>query len=179
MIRFSHALLLFVCLGLAGCGDGEKSVPGAAAQEGGGKVEKEKSENPEQPPKPEDLPWITREQIDELYARMKADGLDVDGKLRWSFFFTAKDREKLEKAGQKLAAQGYEVANVFKDETFDFYWLHVENVMALTPAALDRLNVEFYRLAQQWGLQGYEGFQPRPPDAPPGPPPEYEEKKVR
>ncbi|GMV81608.1 MAG: hypothetical protein AMXMBFR7_27920 [Planctomycetota bacterium] len=174
-LRLQTRVSAMALLLLAGCGNAEKPQASQPLPYQPPKPEAKtaKSSDVPPPPKPDEIPWITRGQIEDLFARMKEQGLDVGGPLRWSFFFTAGSKDKLTEAGSRLAAQGYEVVRIFKDEKYDFHWLHIQREAKHTEESLDRLNVFFYKQAPQWELQGYEGFQAQRLDDPPieAPPP--------
>lgn len=119
------------------------------------------SEDREVPRKnqPEGRSMIAKEQLDEMFARIRADtDWDMDSDMLWGYFFTDEDRGKLEVVAEKLAGDGYRVVEIRSDEEAPFFWLHVEKVEAHSPETLHQRNQQFYQLAAEHGLDSYDGM---------------------
>ncbi len=107
---------------------------------------------------------ISRPQLEAMFANMRSNAAwNVDGPLRWGYFFTGPDRSKLERAGQILAGQGYRLVDVGLGEKRsprdpDVWWLHVERVEHHTVDSLQVRNTTFYAFAAQQGLGSYDGM---------------------
>ena len=111
---------------------------------------------------------ITSEQIHDFFDRtrqLKRDGrahFDIDGVCRWSFFLIDADREKLTQAGRHLEQHGYEVVGFLdptpEDDDQETIYLRFDRVERHTPDSLLARNDELYKLAADFGLDGYDGM---------------------
>jgi hypothetical protein len=106
---------------------------------------------------------IQRAQLEQMFAQMRANApWNVDGPLLWGYFFTSRDRDRLERASGVLAAKGYRVVDISQRDT-GVWWLHVERVEHHTVDSLNKRNLEFYAFAQGQGLDTYDGMDVGPP----------------
>jgi hypothetical protein len=93
------------------------------------------------------------------------DNWNLDEEMLFSYYFVDKDVDKLEKLGLKLEADGYDFIDVFElgDETTDEstgeYLLHIDRVEKHTPESLAQRNVEFQRLANEYEIEIYDGWE--------------------
>lgn len=108
---------------------------------------------------------ISREMIEEMFANMRANaGWSVDAPLLWGYFFTAYEKEKLEKAAGELVNDGYELVDIWQpepedeDEDPDLWWLHVQRVEHHTVDSLAERNAAFYTFASKHDLESYDGM---------------------
>jgi Regulator of ribonuclease activity B len=111
---------------------------------------------------------ITRETILDFFdhtRQLKREGrarFDIDQVCRWSFFFVDTDREKLTRAGRYVEQQGYEVAGFLEptpeDDDQGTIYLRVDKVERHTPDSLLARNAELYKVAANFGLDGYDGM---------------------
>ena len=104
--------------------------------------------------------------IREIYEIARTeDGWDVTGEMLYSFYFVDKSVEKLEKLGEYLAKQGYDYIDIFElgdDETGEStgeYLLHIDKVESHTPESLAERNVEFQKLADEYEIESYDGWE--------------------
>ncbi len=71
----------------------------------------------------------------------------------------------MEKLGLKLEADGYDFLDVFElgdeetDESTGEYLLHIDKVETHTPESLAKRNVEFAKLAEDYELKTYDGWE--------------------
>lgn len=110
---------------------------------------------------------ITRDQVEELFdAVRKGATWSPDEICLWGYFFTDPDRAKLARAGRVLAGLGYHVVEILDPDDDDDddeeergrFFLHVEREEHHTVDTLDRRNAELYLLAEELGLEGYDGM---------------------
>lgn len=106
---------------------------------------------------------ITRDQVEELFdAVRKGATWSPDEICLWGYFFTDPDREKLTRAGRALAGLGYRMVEILEpdddDEDRGLFFLHVEREERHTVDSLDRRNAELYLLADELGLESYDGM---------------------
>ena len=83
--------------------------------------------------------------------------------MLWGYFFTHNEPRKLEAATPSLINLGYRVVDIYladkeKSDEPDLYWLHVEKIEIHTPESLNQRNIEFYKLANELGLDDYDGM---------------------
>lgn len=105
------------------------------------------------------------ESIEAILAEAKEDGLKLEEPHLFSFYFIDETIEKLEKLGDRLEEDGYDFMGVFEleDEETDKptgeYMLQVDKLEAHTARSLAERNVEFARLAQEFGVTTYDGWE--------------------
>ena len=104
--------------------------------------------------------------IREIFAEAKReDNWNTDEPLLYSFYFVDKDVDKLEKLGNKLDADGYDFVDIFElgdeetGESTGEYLLHIDKIEAHTPESLAQRNVEFQKLAGEFGIETYDGWE--------------------
>lgn len=95
----------------------------------------------------------------------KEDGWDLNGELLFSYYFVDKSVEKLEKLGEYLAGEKYDFIDIFElgdeetGESTGEYLLHIDKVETHTPESLAERNVEFQKLADQYEIESYDGWE--------------------
>ena len=106
------------------------------------------------------------EGIKEIFATaVKEDGWKVDEEMLYSFYFVDTDVDKLEKLGLKLEADGYDFIDIFElgdeetDKSTGEYLLHIDKDEAHTPESLAQRNVDFAKLAEEFEIASYDGWE--------------------
>jgi regulator of RNase E activity RraB len=106
------------------------------------------------------------EGINELFeTARREDGWDTAGEMLYSFYFVDESVDKLEKLGLKLEADGYDFIDVFElgdeetEESTGEYLLHIDKIEAHTPESLAQRNVEFQKLADEYEISSYDGWE--------------------
>lgn len=88
--------------------------------------------------------------------------------LRWSYYFSHRDRTLLEKAKKKLVEKGYKFVDLdVAEEDDEFtpmgsYYLQIEKIETHSPTSLDKRNDEFFIFAKKLGLDSYAGMDAGP-----------------
>jgi hypothetical protein len=102
---------------------------------------------------------ITLQDLEKMFANMRAETKwDVDGEMLWGYFFTDTDPKKLERVVQPLTNAGYRFVSIYETDDKSTHFLHVERVEKHTPQTLHARNAEFYKLAEEHGLDSYDGM---------------------
>jgi hypothetical protein len=102
---------------------------------------------------------ITPQALEEMFGNMRAKTKwNIDGDLLWGYFFFDRRQEKLRLLGQELQKSGYRLVNLYPSDDRSTYVLHVEKIEHHTPQTLHARNQEFYRLAEQNGIDSYDGM---------------------
>lgn len=87
---------------------------------------------------------------------------DMSRPMLWGYFFTDRSKEKLESIVARLDQDGYRYVDIFLanlDEGVEpYFFLHVEKEEVHTPASLHQRNAQLYALADQYGLDSYDGM---------------------
>ena len=97
-------------------------------------------------------------------AKMQ-DDWNLDEEMLFSFYFVDKSVDKLEKLGLKLEADGYDFVDVFElgdektDESTGEYLLHIDKIEVHTPRSLAERNARFAKLAAEYELKTYDGWE--------------------
>ncbi len=106
------------------------------------------------------------EGIREIFKDAKTqDNWNLDEEMLFSYYFVDKSVDKLEKLGLKLEADGYDFLDVFElgdektDESTGEYLLHIDKVETHTPESLAQRNVEFQKLADEYEIGTYDGWE--------------------
>lgn len=93
------------------------------------------------------------------------DKWNLDEEMLYSFYFVDTDVDKLEKLGLKLEADGYDFIDIFElgdeatGESTGEYLLHIDKTEIHTPESLAERNVEFQRLADEYEIASYDGWE--------------------
>ncbi len=111
----------------------------------------------------------TEKQLDsirEIFDNARTeDGWEVEGEMLYSFYFIDEDVDKLEKLGLKLESEGYDFIDIFElgdeetGESTGEYLLHIDKVEAHTPESLAERNIEFSKLAGEFDIDSYDGWE--------------------
>ena len=95
----------------------------------------------------------------------REDNWNLNEEMLFSYYFVDKSVDKLEKLGLKLEADGYDFVDVFElgdentDESTGEYLLHIDKVETHTPESLAERNVEFQKLAEEFEIETYDGWE--------------------
>ncbi len=106
------------------------------------------------------------ELIKEIFEEAeREEGWNLDDEMLFSYYFIDKSVEKLEKLGLHLEKQGYDFINVFElgeeetNEPTGEYLLHIDKTEKHTPESLAERNAEFQKLADEYGIETYDGWE--------------------
>jgi len=106
------------------------------------------------------------EGIEQIFAAAKnEDKWDLTEDMLYSYYFVDKDVDKLEKLGLYLDGQGYDFIDVFElgdedtGESTGENLLHIDKVETHTPQSLAERNVEFAKLAEEYEIETYDGWE--------------------
>jgi regulator of RNase E activity RraB len=106
------------------------------------------------------------EGITEIFNDAKTeDGWDLNEEMLYSYYFVDESVDKLEKLGLKLEADGYDFVDVFElgdeetEQSTGEYLLHIDKTEVHTPESLAQRNVEFAKLAEEYELKTYDGWE--------------------
>jgi regulator of RNase E activity RraB len=106
------------------------------------------------------------EGIRELFeTARKEDGWNPTGEMLYSFYFVDRSVEKLQKLGEHLESQELDFIDIFEigdEETKEptgEYLLHIDQITTHTPESLAQANVEFQKLAEEYDIESYDGWE--------------------
>ena len=106
------------------------------------------------------------EGIQEIFDEAKReDNWKADEDMLYSYYFVDTDAEKLEKLGDYLEAKGFDFIDIFelgdeeKEQPTGEYLLHIDKVETHTPRSLAERNVEFSKLAEEYNVAVYDGWE--------------------
>jgi hypothetical protein len=95
----------------------------------------------------------------------REDNWKVNEPMLYSFYFVDDDPEKLEKLGEHLDKQDFDFVGIFElgdeetEESTGEYLLHIDKVESYTPESLAQVNVEFSKLAEEFEIETYDGWE--------------------
>ncbi|MCW8932005.1 MAG: ribonuclease E inhibitor RraB [Gammaproteobacteria bacterium] len=107
---------------------------------------------------------ITKEDLEQLFKKMRKAGWNMDQELAWGYFFKHGSIEPLEEIASELEKQGYEVVDINLSYPDKLYWLQLEKIEQHSVESLDLRNQSFYQLAQQKNILKYDGMDVSPVD---------------
>ena len=99
----------------------------------------------------------------EMFENMTSQtGWDMTGPMLWGFFFSNSEEKPLTRVKEKLESKGYKFIGIhpsdhIENKTPDFYWLQMVKEEAHTPTTLDERNNELYAIADELGIDSYDG----------------------
>ncbi|MDQ6788799.1 MAG: ribonuclease E inhibitor RraB [Acidobacteriota bacterium] len=104
--------------------------------------------------------------IKEIFAEaQQEDNWKVDEPMLYSYYFVDSDPDKLESLGVALEETDYDFIGVFElgdeetEESTGEYMLHIDKTEAHTPESLAQRNVEFAKLAEDYKITTYDGWE--------------------
>lgn len=104
--------------------------------------------------------------IREIFEDAKReDNWNLEEEMLYSYYFVDTDVDKLEKLGNHLEKEGYDFIDIFElgdeetDKSTGEYLLHIDKVEIHTPESLAALNVEFQKLADEYEIATYDGWE--------------------
>ncbi len=95
----------------------------------------------------------------------REDNWNLNEEMLYSFYFVDEDVDKLEGLGLKLEEDGYDFVDIFElgdeetDESTGEFLLHIDKVETHTPESLAQRNVEFAKLAEEYEIKTYDGWE--------------------
>lgn len=96
--------------------------------------------------------------IDSIFTRMEADGINTNQELLFSFYFFDKNKKDLEALGQHLSEQGYRIARLELMPDVK-YLLNVEKVAVHSRESLLKEEVKMVELSVQFDVDDYDGWE--------------------
>ena len=105
-------------------------------------------------------------EISEIFSDAEREqGWNVTGEMLYSFYFMDESVEKLEKLGEHLEKKGYTFVNIYElgdeenNEPTGEYLLHLDKAENHTPETLTERNLEFEKLAEEFEIGTYDGWE--------------------
>jgi len=86
---------------------------------------------------------------------------NIDGECRWSYFFIDTERAKLLPIAEQLALAGYEFVGTLDPDESDenpVFYLRLDRIEKHSPASLHERNQLLYKIAAQFEVLSYDGF---------------------
>ena len=106
------------------------------------------------------------ESIAMIFAEAKEqDNWNTDEEMLYSYYFADESIEKLEKLGLHLEKEGYDFIGIYElgdeetDEPTGEYLLHIDKNETHSPESLAQRNAEFSKLAEEYELESYDGWE--------------------
>lgn len=102
---------------------------------------------------------ITLAQMESMFQNLRTKTpLNADGDLLWGYFFMDPREEKLRPVAGELSKAGYRVVDFHLSQDGKTHVLEVQKIERHTAQTLHERNQEFYRLAEKYGIQSYDGM---------------------
>jgi len=106
---------------------------------------------------------ISLGEIQEMYGSMLGNGVDIDQKMLYGYFFTNTEPKLLEKVSEFLKKDEFDYVDIYQDENGE-YCLHVERIETHNAKSLFKLNKKLYAVAKKYRVTAYDGFDIGNPD---------------
>lgn len=100
---------------------------------------------------------IPVEEIEEIYDKMKTDGVNTDTIMLYGYFFTNNEPKGLENVATELKEMNFDYVDIYQDED-STYWLHMERIEKHNAKSLFELNKSLYKIAEKHKIDSYDGF---------------------
>ena len=104
--------------------------------------------------------------IREIFEQARTeDGWNLDEPMLYSYYFIGTDADKLDGLGEALEEKDYEFIGVYElgdeetEKATGEFLLHLDRVEKHTPESLAQRNVEFAKLAEDYGGVSYDGWE--------------------
>ena len=105
---------------------------------------------------------ITLEQLNQMFENMRTNSgykkWNINGNLLWGYFFTDPNPKKLQTVAEYLTKNGYRFVNIYPTDDKKTFFLHVGKIEHHSPESLNERNHEFYKLAERYHLESYDGM---------------------
>lgn len=102
---------------------------------------------------------ITIESLRDMFVNIQQNTKwDIQGNLLWGYFFTDPDPDKLKPLAETLASSGHRVVDIYETDDKSTWFLHVEREETHSPESLFQKNADFYRLADEYCVESYDGM---------------------
>ncbi len=104
--------------------------------------------------------------IEQIFAdAKKEDNWNTDDVMLYSYYFVDKKVDSLEELGNYLEEKGYDFIDIFElgdeetNESTGEFLLHIDKEEKHTPQSLAERNVEFAKLAKEYEVETYDGWE--------------------
>jgi Regulator of ribonuclease activity B len=106
------------------------------------------------------------ETINGIFAQAKSeDNWNLEEPMLYTFYFVDKSVDKLEELGLHLEKEGYDFVDIYElgdeetNESTGEYLLHIDKIEVHTPESLAERNVQFQKLADEYEIETYDGWE--------------------
>ncbi len=97
------------------------------------------------------------DKVQEMFGRMRNDGLDTSAPLQWGYFFVNKSSDILDELAAQLKEFDYRKESLHQSE--DGTWvLQLSKIETHTPESLHARNEKFNSLVKDWDIDLYDGW---------------------
>lgn len=100
---------------------------------------------------------ISKEKIDQMFANMKANGVNSNTVMLWGYFFTNEKSGPLKIVASELEQKKFKFVEIYQDSG-QIYWLHMERQEIHNSESLFELDKDLYAIAEKYKLRSYDGF---------------------
>jgi Regulator of ribonuclease activity B/Family of unknown function (DUF695) len=100
---------------------------------------------------------ITFGEIDQMFSKMRAEGVNTDTTMLYGYFFTNGNAEALKKVAAELKLKKFQFVEIYQD-TAKTFWLHLKRKEIHHSKTLFELDKELYAIAEKYRLNSYDGF---------------------
>ena len=107
---------------------------------------------------------ISKNNIEQLFEKMRKAGWNMEQELAWGYFFKDENKEALKKLADELQQQSYEVIDINQSYPDEIFWLQIEKIEQHSIDSLHQRNQEFYQLADKMNIHSYDGMDVSPVD---------------
>jgi len=95
--------------------------------------------------------------IDEIFTRMELQGIKINSKMLYGYFFYGENKKQLEKLKRELAKENYEIVRLDELKEDKTNVLHLQKVEIQSRETLGNTNKRFKLLAKKYNIE-YDGW---------------------
>jgi hypothetical protein len=93
----------------------------------------------------------------EIYSKMEDEGWNINGPLKYGFYFVDESEKKLQQVYNGLKDHGYILEKIYLADDDNKWTLQVSKTDTLTPEKLNKRNIAFNELAACCEIELYNG----------------------
>jgi hypothetical protein len=105
---------------------------------------------------------INKQDIKQLFEKMKKAGWNMDQPLVWGYFFKDSHQENLKRLAHQLEQEDFVIIDINQSYPDKLYWLQLEKIEQHSIITLNKRNQRFYQLAKDHHILKYDGMDVSP-----------------
>lgn len=92
-----------------------------------------------------------------IFQKMENDGININGELKWGYFFFNKDKDKLFMAFEEIEERGYILESLHENNEGEWI-MQLSKIEIHSPTSLNKRNEAMNKLAVYFDIDLYDGW---------------------